>query len=235
MLCFGWGWGRARKGLQKAFKPLLLVNNWQRMPNNLYEGIKIFIVYVRVLALNTVVTLQLRSRLHLPASSQTPAGSWQRPRGLIVCESGQGAEPNLPLWLFPAARSSSSPRQDKNDLLTCQLSPERCWAWVSSGGCCSPHSPPSGSCDCWCLVCSGLLDKDEQILLKTSHRLKSFSLWFTRFQGITAVLICKAKQSHQTSVSCYCSSRKKKPTTNQKPEIWWTFIIIIYRQEQLSS
>lgn len=53
-----------------------------------------FIVCVCVLALSTVVTLQLRSRLQLPASSQTPAGSWQSPYGLIVCVSSRGAEPS---------------------------------------------------------------------------------------------------------------------------------------------
>lgn len=131
------------------------------MSDNLYERIEIFVVYVCVLASDSVVTLQLRSCLHLPASSQTPAGSWQSPRGLIVCESGQGARPNLPLRLSPVARSGSSPRRDKNYLLTCRPSPERCRARVSSGGCCSPHSPPSGSCDCRRLVCSGLFDKDE--------------------------------------------------------------------------
>lgn len=129
------------------------------MSNNLYEGIKIFIVGVCVLALNTMVTLQLRSHLHLPASSQTPAGSWQSPYGLIVCESSQGAEPRLLLRLSPAARSSSSPRRAKNDLPTCVPSPERCRAQVSSDGCCSPHSPPSGSCDCRRMVCQGLFDK----------------------------------------------------------------------------
>lgn len=77
------------------------------MSNNLYEGIKIFIVCVCVLALNTMVTLQLRSCLHLPASSQTPAGSWQSPRALIVCESSQGAEPRLRLRLSPAARAAA--------------------------------------------------------------------------------------------------------------------------------
>lgn len=79
------------------------------MSNNLHEGIKIFIVRVCVLALNTMVTLQLKSRLHLPASSQTPAGSWQSPYGFIVFESNQGPEPRLQLRLSPAARSSSSP------------------------------------------------------------------------------------------------------------------------------
>lgn len=79
------------------------------MSNNLHEGIKIFIVCVSVLALNTMVTLQLKSRLHLPASSQTPAGSWQSPYGFTVFESNQGAEPRLQLRLSPAARSSSSP------------------------------------------------------------------------------------------------------------------------------
>ena len=129
------------------------------MSNNLYEGIKIFIVCVCVLALNTMVTLQLRSRLHLPASSQTPAGSWQSTYGLIVCESSQGAEPRLPPGLSPAARRSSSPQRAKNDLPTCWLSPERCRAQVSSDGHCSPYSPPRGSCDCQCMVCYGLLGK----------------------------------------------------------------------------
>lgn len=79
------------------------------MSNNLYEGIKIFIVCVCVLALNTRVTLQLRSHLHLPASSQPAVGSWQSPYGLIVCESSQGVQPRLLLGLSPAARSGSSP------------------------------------------------------------------------------------------------------------------------------
>jgi len=112
------------------------------MSNNLYEGIKIFIVYVCAMALNTMVTLQLRSSLHLPASSQTPAGSWQSPRGLIVCESGQEAEPRLPLELSPAARSSSSPRWAKNHLATCWPSPARCRAWDGSDGLCSLHVAP---------------------------------------------------------------------------------------------
>lgn len=163
------------------------------MSNNLYEGIKIFIVCVCVLALNTMVTLQLRSRLHLPASSQTPAGSWQSPYGLIVCESSHGAEPSLPLRLSPAARSSSSPWRAKNDLPYLLAEPRKVpslgwFRWMLL-----PALPTKWFL--W-LLTYGLWEALGQRLIDFTRKfslLQSFSLWPTGFQCITAVVICKAK------------------------------------------
>lgn len=145
------------------------------MPNNWCEGIKLFIVCVCVLALNTMVTLQLRSCLHLPASSQTPAGSWQSPHGLIVCRSSQGAEPRLLLQPSPAARSSSSLGEIKMPSL-----PERCWAQVQMDA-----APVTVSA----LSARGSLTKSDRFHSKFSMP-QSLNLWFWY---ITEVFISKAK------------------------------------------
>lgn len=148
------------------------------MSNNLYEGIKIFIVCVCVLALNTMVTLQLRSCLHLPASSQTPAGSWQSPRGLIVSEPSQGAEPRLLLQLSPAARSSSSLGQLKMTSLPAvwaHRGAELRFGWMLL---------PTLHC---------LLSFWQRLIHPKFSMPQSFSLWLASFWYITAVPICKAK------------------------------------------
>lgn len=164
------------------------------MSNNLYEGIKIFIVCVCVLALNTRVTLQLRSRLHLPASSQPAVGSWQSPYGLIVCESSQGVQPRLLLGLSPAARSGSSPRWAKNVLPTCWLGPGGGRAPCNSGERLCSHVPPSASSGCWSMYgrpgarWQSLTDFTQKFTLPHSS-----GLWLTNFQCTTADLIGKAK------------------------------------------
>lgn len=127
------------------------------MSNSLYEGVKIFIVCVCVLALNTMVTLQLRSCLHLPASSQTPAGSWQSPLGSL-CESSQGAEPRLLLQLSPAARSSLGELKITSlppflPAAQAQRGAEPRFRWMLLP---TLHSLLHGSCD---IVCQGFFDK----------------------------------------------------------------------------
>lgn len=148
---------------------------------------------VCVLALSTAFTLQLRSCLHLPASSQPAAGSWQGLYGLVVCEAGQGAWPRLPLRLPPATSSSKFPQQAKNGLPTCWLGLNGGQAQVSWVGRRSPHVPLSASS-----VCSHLCGEPEAL----GQRQIDFTQNFT-FQPLIFVY-CGEKQLRSCAKSPPC-------------------------------